>query len=61
MAFDEGVPHRDSLAKYAVTFFRMSRSSVTRASSRLMRRNSNETAAALSRALSGFENYAFHV
>src|SRR6056297_1994319 len=35
---DEGVLHWDSRAKYAVAFFRMSRSSVTRASSRFSRR-----------------------
>ena len=33
MPFDEGVAHLDSLAKYAVTFFRMSRSIRVRASS----------------------------
>ena len=34
---DESVPHMDSLAKYAVAFFRMSRSSVTRFNSALRR------------------------
>lgn len=34
LSLDERVPHVDSLAKYAAAFFKMSRSSVTRASSR---------------------------
>ena len=34
---DKRIPHRDSLAKYAVAFFRMSRSSVTRSRSRFNR------------------------
>jgi hypothetical protein len=33
MRVDERVPHFASLAKYAVAFFKMSRSSVTRANS----------------------------
>jgi hypothetical protein len=41
MGADEGVPHRDSLAKYAAAFFRMSRSSVTRLSSDFNRRISS--------------------
>ena len=40
MSPDECVPYRDSLAKYAAAFFRMSRSSVTRLSSALSSRNS---------------------
>src|SRR6056297_184054 len=35
---DEGVLHWDSRAKYAVAFFRISRSSVTRVNSRFRRR-----------------------
>src|SRR5574343_735459 len=35
---NEGVPYRDSLAKYAAAFFRMSRSSLTRFNSALRRR-----------------------
>ncbi len=43
--FDEGVLYLASLAKYAVAFFRMSRSSVTRASSAFSRRISAASAA----------------
>jgi hypothetical protein len=59
--FDKRVLHRDSLAKYAVAFSRMSRSSVTRARSRLTRRNSDQSTASSSRILPGFENCAFQV
>jgi hypothetical protein len=38
MRTDEGVPYRDSLAKYAAAFFRMSRSSETRFNSDFSRR-----------------------
>ena len=38
MVPNERIPYRDSLAKYAAAFFRMSRSSVTRFSSDLRRR-----------------------
>lgn len=41
MGTDEGVPYRDSLAKYAAAFFRMSRSSVTRRNSAFSRRISS--------------------
>ena len=54
---DECVPHFASLAKYAVAFFRMSRSSVTRANSFFSRRIS----ASWSVCLLGFENLAIHV
>jgi hypothetical protein len=40
MGLHEAVLHRDSLAKYAAAFFKMSRSSVTRASSRFSRATS---------------------
>ena len=45
MRFDEGVLYLASLAKYAVAFFRMSRSSVTRANSAFKRRISAASAA----------------
>src|SRR5690606_12225737 len=45
----EGVLHPDCLAKYAAAFFRMSRSSVTRRSSDLSRRNSSAWSAVAAR------------
>ena len=56
MRGNERVSHFASLAKYAVAFFRMSRSSVTRDSSRFNRRNS----ASLSSPPEGRENFFFH-
>src|SRR4030095_6650959 len=47
MATDEGVLHGSSRAKYAAAFFRMSRSSVTFASSRFSRATSPSDAAGL--------------
>src|SRR5881628_2821249 len=41
MVTDEGILHRRSLAKYAAAFFKISRSSVTRASSRFTRASSS--------------------
>ena len=51
------VPHLASLAKYAVAFFRMSRSSVTRASSRFRRRISATCSSSPEPA--GFESFFF--
>jgi hypothetical protein len=50
------ISHLASLAKYAVAFFRMSRSSVTRVRSRFRRRIS----ASLSSPPDGCENFLFH-
>src|SRR4051794_29695679 len=47
VAFDEVVPHDDSLAKKAVAFFRMSRSIVSRLFSARSRRNSSSIAGGL--------------
>ncbi|BAQ68694.1 hypothetical protein NHU_01536 [Rhodovulum sulfidophilum] len=53
---NERIPHRDSLAKYAVAFFRISRSSVTRARSRFSRRISSAWAATSWITFAGREN-----
>ena len=53
MGQDEGVPYRDSLAKYAAAFFRMSRSSVTRFSSIFRRRISADCPCSSARSSSG--------
>jgi len=51
---DERVPYRDSLAKYAAAFFRMSRSSVTRRNSALRRRISAAWSCVACRSPSGW-------
>src|SRR5574343_34235 len=53
VGLDECVPYRDSLAKCAAAFFRMSRSSVTRFSSALRRRISADWPCSSSRSPSG--------
>jgi hypothetical protein len=55
---NERVSHFASLAKYAVAFFRMSRSSVTRDSSRFKRRISASRSSADYPA--DFANFFFH-
>jgi hypothetical protein len=56
MLGNERVSHFASLAKYAVAFFRISRSSVSLVSSRFNRRIS----ASLSSPPGGAENFFFH-
>ena len=53
---NERIPHRDSLAKYAVAFFRMSRPEVTRSRSRFNRRISSACASTSWITFAGREN-----
>jgi hypothetical protein len=61
MLIDESVPHFASLAKYTVAFFNMSRSSVTRASSRFNRLISADCSAVSCATIGGLENRFIHV